>query len=126
MRTDARSTGTAGVSEGRLGPLLTLFLRYGPPRWSQFFAENLASRDVAVTLLKDCDHRLSTPSDRVLATVAAAVKHALAHNDVVQKDGERLRKRTGCCVPAPKAVAPEANACCAPAAASIGRRASIG
>ena len=44
MRTDARSTGTAGVSEGRLGPLLTLFLRYGPPRWSQFFSENLASR----------------------------------------------------------------------------------
>src|SRR5689334_22416745 len=54
-------------------------------------------------------YRLANPPDRVLATLAAAVKHALAHNDVIRKDGERLRKRTGCCVPAPNAVGSAAN-----------------
>ena len=66
-------------------------------------------------------YRLATPTDRVLAALAAAVKHALAHADVVHKDGERLRKRTGCCVPAPKAVAAGAHSCCGPAAAATGR-----
>ena len=35
----------------------------------------------------------------MIATVADAVKHALTHVDTVQKDGERLQRRTGCCVP---------------------------
>src|SRR5213082_3505991 len=46
-------------------------------------------------------YRLATPSDPVVATIAAAVAHALTHVDTVQKDGERLQKRNGCCVPAP-------------------------
>ena len=66
-------------------------------------------------------YRLANPTDRVLAALTAAVKHALAHIDVVQKDGERLRKRTGCCVPAPNAVAAGARSCCGPFAAASGR-----
>lgn len=66
-------------------------------------------------------YRLANPTDRVLAALTAAVKHALAHIDVVQKDGERLRKRTGCCVPAQNAVAAGARSCCGPFAAASGR-----
>ena len=67
-------------------------------------------------------YRLANPTDRVLGTLSAAVKHALAHAGVVRKDGERLRKRTGCCVPAPNAVAAGGTSCCGPDAGSIGRR----
>ena len=66
-------------------------------------------------------YRLANPTDRVLAALAAAVKHALAHTDVVKKDGERLRKRTGCCVPGPNAVAAGAHSCCTPRAVASGR-----
>jgi ArsR family transcriptional regulator len=66
-------------------------------------------------------YRLANPTDRVLATLAAAVKHALAHVDVIRKDGERLRKRTGCSVPAPAAVMAGAPSCCGAGALSIGR-----
>jgi alpha-beta hydrolase superfamily lysophospholipase len=54
-----------------------------PWRLSLDLAERLASRDVAVTLLKDGDHRLSTPTDLALLartldalveTTAAAVQ----------------------------------------------------
>ena len=38
--------------------------------------------------------------------------HALTHVDTVHRDGERLKKRTGCCVPAPGDVA--GVSCCAP------------
>src|SRR5881398_2710268 len=44
-------------------------------------------------------YRLGQLADPVLATVVDAVRHALSHLDVVQKDAERLRKRNGCCVP---------------------------
>jgi len=57
-------------------------------------------------------YRLARPSNPVIATVADAVKHALTHVDTVQKDGERLQRRTGCCVPAPGEVG-GAAACCA-------------
>jgi ArsR family transcriptional regulator len=57
-------------------------------------------------------YRLARPSNPVIATVADAVKHALTHVDTVQKDGERLQRRTGCCVPAPGDVG-GAAACCA-------------
>ena len=58
-------------------------------------------------------YRLARPSDPVIAAVADAVKHALTHVDAVHKDGERLHKRTGCCVPAPGDLA-AAGVCCAP------------
>jgi len=57
-------------------------------------------------------YRLAQPADPVLAAVADSVKHALTHVDAVQRDGSRLKKRTGCCVPAPGAVG-AAGTCCA-------------
>ena len=44
-------------------------------------------------------------ADPVLAAIVDAVRHALTHVDTVHRDGERLQKRTGCCVPAPGDVA---------------------
>jgi ArsR family transcriptional regulator len=46
-------------------------------------------------------YRLADPSDAVVAAVGDAVRHALTHVDVVQRDAHRLQKRTGCCLPAP-------------------------
>jgi ArsR family transcriptional regulator len=46
-------------------------------------------------------YRLGRLADPVMAAIIDAVRHALTHVDSVQRDGERLRKRTGCCVPAP-------------------------
>ena len=57
-------------------------------------------------------YRLAELSDPVLRVIAAAVRHALTHVDVVQNDAARLRKKTGCCLPAPNAIA--GMPCCAP------------
>ena len=46
-------------------------------------------------------YRLGTLADPVLSAVVDAVRHALAHDAAVQRDAERLQKRTGCCVPTP-------------------------
>jgi ArsR family transcriptional regulator len=46
-------------------------------------------------------YRLGRLADPVLGAIVDAVRHALAHLDVVRKDAERLQKRTGCCVPTP-------------------------
>src|SRR3954467_7824316 len=56
------------------------------------------------------NYRMATLADPVLGAIADAVRHALTHVDVVRKDGERLEKRTGCCLPAPGAIA--SAACC--------------
>lgn len=56
-------------------------------------------------------YRLAHAADPVLAAVTDAVRHALTHVDVVQKDGERLKNRTGCCVPTPEAQ--HGATCCA-------------
>jgi len=58
-------------------------------------------------------YRLGRMSDAVLEAIAEAVRHALTHVDIVQKDAARLKKRTGCCVPRPGEL--KAVACCAPA-----------
>src|SRR5690349_21656071 len=50
-------------------------------------------------------YRLAEASDEVLSAISDAVRHALTHVDVVHKDTERLRSRTGCCVPTPADVA---------------------
>jgi ArsR family transcriptional regulator len=50
-------------------------------------------------------YRLATSSDPVVAAISEAVRHGLTHMDVVHRDGERLRKKTGCCVPAPHQIA---------------------
>ena len=57
-------------------------------------------------------YRLGTLADPVLGAIVDAVRHALTHTEVVRRDGARLQKRTGCCVPEPGEVA--LPACCAP------------
>ena len=58
-------------------------------------------------------YRLGTLADPVLAAIGDAVRHALTHLDSVHRDGERLERRTGCCMPAPADVG--RVPCCAPA-----------
>ena len=58
-------------------------------------------------------YRMGKLADPVLATIGDAVRHALTHMDAVRRDGERLQKRTGCCVPSPGEVG--GVSCCAPA-----------
>lgn len=55
-------------------------------------------------------YRLGKPDDPVLAAVVDAVRHALSHAETVQRDAERLHKRTGCCVLTPDDVS--RAACC--------------
>jgi ArsR family transcriptional regulator len=62
-------------------------------------------------------YRLGTFADPVLGAIGDAVRHALTHIDSVHRDGERLQKRTGCCVPTPGDVA--GVSCCAPQAVSV-------
>src|SRR6476469_1584415 len=50
-------------------------------------------------------YRLGRLADPVLAAISDAVRHGLTHMETVQRDGERLQKRTGCCVPSPDDVA---------------------
>lgn len=57
-------------------------------------------------------YRLGRPADPVLAAIVEAARHGLTHVDIVQRDAERLRKRTGCCVPVPGDGA--RLSCCAP------------
>ena len=46
-------------------------------------------------------YRMGTFADPVLAAIGDAVRHALTHVEVVHRDGQRLTKRTGCCMPTP-------------------------
>jgi ArsR family transcriptional regulator, arsenate/arsenite/antimonite-responsive transcriptional repressor len=66
-------------------------------------------------------YRLGTLADPVMAAIVDAVRHALTHIDTVHRDGERLHKRTGCCVPTPRDVS--RVECCTqePAALNVGR-----
>ncbi len=57
-------------------------------------------------------YRLGTFADPVMAAISDAVRHALTHVDLVQRDGDRLSKRTGCCLPAPGEVG--TGSCCEP------------
>jgi ArsR family transcriptional regulator, arsenate/arsenite/antimonite-responsive transcriptional repressor len=57
-------------------------------------------------------YRLAKLADPVLNAIVDAVRHALTHTETVQRDAERLQKRTGCCVPGPDDVA--GVPCCAP------------
>jgi ArsR family transcriptional regulator len=56
-------------------------------------------------------YRLADLADPVLQTIGDAVRHALTHVDSIRRDGERLQKKTGCCLPAPAAIS--GSACCA-------------
>jgi ArsR family transcriptional regulator len=57
-------------------------------------------------------YRLGKHADPVLAAITDAVRHGLSHVAVVHRDAGRLQKRTGCCVPAPGALA--GVSCCPP------------
>ena len=54
----------------------------------------------------------SRPSPTRRSRVVDAVGHALTHTEIVQRDGVRLKKRTGCCPPTPAGVL--RAACCEP------------
>ena len=57
-------------------------------------------------------YRQTDTPDAVAATIRQAVAHGLGHLEIVQRDGQRLQKKTGCCAP-PQPGQP-AFACCAP------------
>jgi ArsR family transcriptional regulator, arsenate/arsenite/antimonite-responsive transcriptional repressor len=44
-------------------------------------------------------YRLAVSADPVIRIVQQAVANALRHVDAVQKDADRLQKKTGCCLP---------------------------
>lgn len=44
-------------------------------------------------------YRLAETADPVVSTIRQAVSHSLTHLETVRRDAERLRKRTGCCLP---------------------------
>jgi len=55
-------------------------------------------------------YRMATLADPVLGAIGDAVRHALTHVDAVRRDADRLKKKTGCCLPAPGDVS--TSACC--------------
>jgi ArsR family transcriptional regulator, arsenate/arsenite/antimonite-responsive transcriptional repressor len=63
-------------------------------------------------------YHLGAFANPVMAAILDAVRHGLTHVDAVRRDGERLRKRTGCCVPAPGDVS--GASCCPPRAVAAG------
>jgi len=58
-------------------------------------------------------YRLADLADPVIAAMASAVSHVLTHVDVIRRDGARLEKATGCCVPAQILNAKAGLSCCA-------------
>jgi ArsR family transcriptional regulator, arsenate/arsenite/antimonite-responsive transcriptional repressor len=88
-------------------------LKISQPKASRHLA--YLRRSGLVDTLRDglwIHYRLATPSDPVVAAISEAVRHGLAHMDVVHRDGERLQKKTGCCVPGPHQIA--GLSCCPP------------
>jgi ArsR family transcriptional regulator len=59
-------------------------------------------------------YRLADMSEPVLRAIAETVTHALTHLDAIQRDAERLHKKTGCCPPAMQN--DTTLPCCSPAA----------
>ena len=64
-------------------------------------------------------YRLAESPNPIVVTVRQAVAHALGHLDGIQRDAERLQKKTGCCAP----LTPDAPAfaCCGKGASVQGR-----
>lgn len=58
-------------------------------------------------------YRLAAAEDPALQTIAAAVRHALTHVDTVKRDGQRLKTRTGRCLPPAAEILPSSPTCCA-------------
>ena len=65
-------------------------------------------------------YHLTDMADPVLRTIRDAVGHALTHVAAIERDSDRLRKATGCCVP--QSAADVKLPCCSssrPAPASV-------
>jgi ArsR family transcriptional regulator len=62
-------------------------------------------------------YRLGAFADPVMAAIGDAVRHALTHVGTVHRDGDRLKKRTGCCMPSPRELG--RVSCCGPAAVTV-------
>ena len=56
-------------------------------------------------------YRLSETRDPILSTIRQAATHALGHLETVRRDGERLQKKTDCCLPT--SLATPTLPCCA-------------
>jgi ArsR family transcriptional regulator len=61
-------------------------------------------------------YRLADVTDPLVLTIRQAVTHALGHIEAIDRDTQRLEKKTGCCV-LPTRTAP-GYACCEGAASS--------
>ena len=46
----AHAAGPGRLAEGRLGPLMALLYRYGPPRWSQYVRENWSGQRLVIAV----------------------------------------------------------------------------
>jgi ArsR family transcriptional regulator len=57
-------------------------------------------------------YRLAETRDSLVDTIRQAVTHTLAHVDSVRRDADRLRKKTGCCLPS--VVGSPTLTCCTP------------
>ena len=57
-------------------------------------------------------YRIADLPDPVLRAISETLRHALTHVEAVQKDADRLQRKTGCCLPM---AASAALPCCAPA-----------
>ena len=57
-------------------------------------------------------YRLAETRDPLVDTIRQAVTHTLAHVDSVRRDADRLRKKTGCCLPS--VVGSPTLTCCTP------------
>ncbi len=57
-------------------------------------------------------YRLAETRDPLVDTIRQAVTHGLAHVDSIRRDADRLRKRTGCCLPS--VVGSPTLTCCTP------------
>jgi ArsR family transcriptional regulator len=56
-------------------------------------------------------YRIADLPDPILQSITAMVRHALTHIESVQRDADRLQKKTGCCLPPPEQ---PGLSCCAP------------
>ena len=95
-------------------------LKIPQPKASRHLAYLRKARLVAVR--RDglwAHYRMADMPDAVLHTVRQTVLHVLRHVDDVQRDVERLRKATGCCLPAEGA---QSFTCCGAPPAARQRR----
>ena len=97
-------------------------LRIPQPKASRHLA--YLRRAGLVTTRKDglwVHDRLAAPTDPILITIQQAVTHAVRYLDAVQKDTDRLHKKTGCCLPPASTPAPPSFPCCGDAVAARGK-----